>query len=286
MTAQRLPHAVFAALFIGLLGMPPAHSYACPQQSLSEQNPQDAQAQYELGKALEKNCEKTEAVKWYSLAAEQGHAEAQLELGMAYLGFFGEKLTIDEVEAFKWITRSAEQGNVGAAIVLGASYIGKGDYAEALKWIKPHAEQGDASAQSVLGGIIYRHDAATVQDLEESRKWLLLSAGQGHAGSQLFLGEIYMQGKGVKADKVEGVKWLRLAAEQQDKAAQIGLGFAYLKGEGVEQNRETSREWFKRAFSKIADHDLEKVLDALEHEDYGIDHESLHKLEQGMRKYY
>ena len=43
---------------------------------------------------------------------------------------------------------------------------------------------------------------------------LLESANAGDAESQVLLGQIYYNGKGVPADSQEGIKWLQLAAEQ------------------------------------------------------------------------
>lgn len=50
-----------------------------------------------------------EAVKWYRLAAEQGHAWAQYVLGNAY--YDGKGVKRDYVEAVKWWQMAAEQGD-------------------------------------------------------------------------------------------------------------------------------------------------------------------------------
>jgi TPR repeat protein len=51
--------------------------------------------------------DKAEAVKWDRLAAEQGYAEAQYNLGLAY--YRGEWVMEDKAEAVKWIRLAAEQ---------------------------------------------------------------------------------------------------------------------------------------------------------------------------------
>lgn len=64
----------------------------------------------ELGNGVEKN--KTEAIKWYRQAAEQGYAIAQCNLGYCYnYGIGVEKNT---TEAVKWYRKAAEQGNEDA----------------------------------------------------------------------------------------------------------------------------------------------------------------------------
>lgn len=69
-------------------------------------------------------------------SAEQGDAEAQYRLGLAYsMGYGVEK---NDVEAVKWFLKSAEQGNAQAQNILGVCYaIGRGverNYEVAVRW--------------------------------------------------------------------------------------------------------------------------------------------------------
>lgn len=73
----------------------------------------DAEAQYELGVAYEdgnlgltKN--RSEAAKWYLKAAEQGHAEAQRDIGGCYN--YGNGVSKDKKKAEYWYRKSAAQG--------------------------------------------------------------------------------------------------------------------------------------------------------------------------------
>ena len=54
------------------------------------------------------NKDEAEAVKWWTLAAQQGHAKAQFFLGVMYAK--GEGVKKDEAEAVKWYTKAAQQG--------------------------------------------------------------------------------------------------------------------------------------------------------------------------------
>jgi hypothetical protein len=89
-----------------------------------------------------------EALYWHQ-AAEQGDAEAQFHLGIAYDCGYG--IPIDHKEAEKWFCKAAEQGNIDAQTSLGANYMyGIGvreNQDEGLKWFKKAAEQGDADAK-------------------------------------------------------------------------------------------------------------------------------------------
>jgi TPR repeat protein len=55
------------------------------------------------------SVDKVEAVKWYRLAAKQGCANAQCNLGGSYS--LGEGVSIDKVEAVKWYKLAAAQGD-------------------------------------------------------------------------------------------------------------------------------------------------------------------------------
>ena len=78
-----------------------------------------------------------EAGKWYRLAAEQGYAAAQSNLGVRYTN--GEGVPQDYQEAVKWYRIAAEQGYANAQGSLGGMYVtGRGvpqDYVQAHKWI-------------------------------------------------------------------------------------------------------------------------------------------------------
>ena len=62
-----------------------------------------------------------EAVKWYRLAAEQGHTSAQYYLGICY--DFGRGVTQDKEEAVKWYRLAADQGHADAQFNLGLCYF-------------------------------------------------------------------------------------------------------------------------------------------------------------------
>ena len=51
-------------------------------------------------------------IEEWKKSAEQGDAEAQYELGMAY--YFGQGVEQDDKQAIEWYTKSAEQGNTSA----------------------------------------------------------------------------------------------------------------------------------------------------------------------------
>jgi len=93
-----------------------------------------------------------EAVKWYTLAAQQDDAEAQMLLGTCYSS--GRGVEEDDYWASYWFTLSALQGNDYGQYNLGMCYYkGEGveqDYEYAAQCFTDAAEQGNPLAQEAL----------------------------------------------------------------------------------------------------------------------------------------
>ncbi len=121
------------------------------------------------------------AIKEFRPLAEQGHAEAQFNLGLMYE--IGVGVPQDFAEAAKWYRKAAEQGIAEAQSILGVMYhAGDGvpqDHAEALKWHRMAAEQGYVRAQ-LETGLMYRHGQGVPQDSIQAHMWFDLAAAQGN----------------------------------------------------------------------------------------------------------
>jgi TPR repeat protein len=93
-----------------------------------------------------------EALRWYRVAADQGHLESQNNVGMFYVSGMGVKK--DVVEGARWLRKAADRGHDVAQRNLGFLYLqGIGvaqDRAEAIRWLRKAADQGDEEAKSVL----------------------------------------------------------------------------------------------------------------------------------------
>jgi TPR repeat protein len=135
-----------------------------------------------------------EAAKWYRLAAEQGHADAQYNLGLMYAN--GKGVPEDANEAVKWFRLAAEQGHDDAQYNLRVMYAeGRGVPEcdkEALtetgnpprdvdiKLYRKAADQGDAEAQYNLGRR-YENGDGVLQDYVQSYAWFNLASANGDA---------------------------------------------------------------------------------------------------------
>ena len=108
---------------------------------------------YDTGAGIPEND--AEAVRWYRLAAEQGFAEAQHNLGVIY--YNGEGVPENNAEAVKWWRLAAEQGFVDSQYNLGFSYE-KGDGVpendvKAYVWYSVAAAQGVELSKTVRDAI-------------------------------------------------------------------------------------------------------------------------------------
>ena len=164
-----------------------------------------------------------QAARSYHEAAELGHGIAQFNLGlMYYRGMPG--FARDEAEAVYWFRKSAEQGNADAHMELGEMYLyGIGvpvDYVEAVRWIRAAAELGHVFAQVNLGRI-YADDDLVVEDDLEAARWIRKAAEQGSAIGQYSLAQLFENGEGVTKDVVQAYAWISIAATRGDEQFQV-----------------------------------------------------------------
>jgi TPR repeat protein len=145
-----------------------------------------AKAQCSLGICFEKGlgCELNlpMAVKYYTLASEQGDAAALYYLG--YCFFYGMGVeAVNHEKAIHYYKLSAEKGHLAAQNNLGyCCYQGIGvrkNYSQALYWYKKSAEQGYAPAQYNLG-YCYEKGYGVAKRQKEMLIWYKKAAENGH----------------------------------------------------------------------------------------------------------
>ncbi|QTL38205.1 sel1 repeat family protein [Pseudoalteromonas viridis] len=201
---------------------------------------------YERGKGVAQSDEK--AVKYYQLAAEQGDANAQYNLGFMYVN--GKGVAQSDEKAVKYYRLAAEQADSDAQCNMGFMYLqGKGvaqSDEKAVEYYQLAAEQGNADAQCNMG-FMYLQGKGVAQSDEKAVEYYQLAAEQGNARAQYSLGLMYRQGKGIAQSDEKAVEYYRLAAEQGDADAQYNLSFMYERGKGVAQSDEKAVESYKLA---------------------------------------
>jgi TPR repeat protein len=129
------------------------------------------------------------AVGGWRAAADQGHAQAQYNLGVMF----------DQ-------GRGVAQSDV-----------------EAARWYRKAADQGNAEAQNNLG-IMFAQGRGVAQSDAKAARWFRKAADQGNAGAQYNLGTMFEQSRGVAQSDVEAARWYRKAADQGHVQALHKLG--------------------------------------------------------------
>jgi uncharacterized protein len=115
-----------------------------------------------------------------TIAAEQGDASAQSNLGWMYQQGLG--VAQDNAAAVRWYRAAAEQDDAGAQFNLGLIYengVGVAqDYAEAVRWHRAAAEQGHVRAQNNLG-VKYANGQGVIQNYVQAHVWFNIAAAKG-----------------------------------------------------------------------------------------------------------
>ena len=208
----------------------------------------NAEAQLELGERYYKVRKYSEAAKWYLKAAVQGIPKAQYQLGLMHSQ--GNGIERDYKKAVDWYRKAAVLGNADAQMELAGMFeAGKGvgqSYAEAEMWYKKAAAQGSARAQYLLG-CMYEYGKGVVQSNTLAFKLYQESAGRGYAQAKYSLGSMYEYGIGVSQDDETAIELYREAADKEIREAQRHLGYLYSSGIGAEQNLLEAEKWYRKA---------------------------------------
>lgn len=224
----------------------------------------------------------TEALKWFTLAANGGYVDAfGIVSDMYYQGKGTEE---NHSIAFEWAKKAAIAGKIRSQKFIAWLYY-NGDGTEknlsyAFEWYKKAAIAGDIESQRFIVGLYYNGDG-TEKNLEESFYWIKKIAENKQAQNYDFfnLGRFLADGIGCTRNLDEAIRWLKKAAdtgniqaysalgdvysyqkkysesnkyykmayEKGDKYAATHLGWSYYMGEGVKQNYGEAYKYFKDA---------------------------------------
>jgi TPR repeat protein len=209
---------------------------------------------YRQGKAVTKDP--TQAIAWFTKAAERGCTTSMLNLGDMYAK--GEGVPRNDVEAVKWygnareaLRKSADAGETYALLTL-ANLLQDGlggpkDEAGACRLFASAADNGNTAGMVRLGYCYYTGVGAE-KDPTKAAQWYRRGADKGDAAAMRLLGNLHLNGEGVEQDGTAALGWLKKAADAGDVLAMAALGELYETGRpGVAKDEAAAAEWYKQS---------------------------------------
>ncbi len=241
-------------------------------------------AAYKLGKLYGYGChdgrgialDNGQAVHWYAIAAEQGHADSQESLSLLYANgrgvpkdpvkarYWGDKsltqsvldtMTIDgrrvsKSDARLVFTRISKRAALQDAVAedeLGDMYLrGFGvtsNVTSACQWYRKAALQGNAQGQRNLA-LSYEGDWGQARNDNLMLHWLTLAAANGDAMAADRMGKLYYGGGLVLRDPAQAAHWFAIAADEGYGPSQYILATMYSRGLGVPRDDVQAIKWF------------------------------------------
>ena len=259
-------------------------------------------ADFMIGKILlDKNVGRVDPMKavfWLKRAADNGHLEAQTELGLMYLN--GDLIEKDLQVASSWLLEAAQNKGVSPSdkdtktkgkkkkdknkkkkskkelqeeykekLNKGLRAYGRKDYERAIMHLYPLALKEDYDAQLVLGDI-YMREEGVYKDVKKGLDWYKRAIDLGNVKAARLLGLMYISGDIVKQDSKKGVELLLKAARLGDVASQIALGNYYITSKKADYNPSKAAYWLAKA-AKKKDPDAQYKLAELYRKGMGVE---------------
>ncbi len=178
-----------------------------------------------------------QAVHYFHLAADQGNADGEANLAVAYL--FGHGVSADAAQALRYFQLSAAQGNGSAEAGLGfMEELGDGvppDAAQALRHYERSAHLGDSYGQAGLG-FLYEIGDGVTRNYLTALHYFQLSAAQGNSYGENDAGTLYEYGLGVTKSYATALRDFQLSAQQGNSYGESNLATMFTFGWGVPQD--------------------------------------------------
>ncbi|MDQ7003777.1 MAG: tetratricopeptide repeat protein [Ghiorsea sp.] len=201
-----------------------------------------AATMYQNGIGIEKNLE--EAKRWFYQAAQQGHVDAQFQLGLCLL-----KDPSKTNESVQWFTKAAKHnhpqaGYALASLLVNAHIESSTATQEAWRWLYHGMRRNDPKNLYNLAVILHQGSLGLPQNDKKWQPWLTYAADNGITFAQNDIA-IYHILNNIKSKK--NLTWLETAAHSNDMLAQFNLGLLFARGESFHLNNEKSLYWWKLA---------------------------------------
>lgn len=155
------------------------------------------------------------------------------------------------------LERSVETGDLPAAVDLGWILIRSNsrmpDPERAVALFRDAAGKGSVRGQYAMGWA-YANGRGVARDYSKASEWYRVAAtAGGDKDAQFALGELYFNGLGVANDYGRAIDLYRKAAHQGQPIAQYLIGIMYLEGWGVKRDKVEAYKWLTLALPHAAE---------------------------------
>ena len=203
----------------------------------------------------------TQAIEWYTQAADMGSTTAMYKLGVMY--YYGDVVAKDIGAALNWLLKSANAGDVYAMYDYAYVFL-ENDYAE-IAVNNRYAESFDEYLEAAENGdpvamcnVAYMYDygyGGISVDKNAALDWYIKAAELGDAVAMYSLGSRNLYSISIGYDgsvNFEGIdeqalEWLLKAAELGNYDAMNAIANMYNDGRGVEKDTEEANKWWSQA---------------------------------------
>ena len=219
----------------------------------------DARADFKTGEAAYKAGNYSDAYLQLLPAARGGNAQAQFLLGQLSDNGLG-TVALDPREAARWYRMAADQNHGEAQFVLARAHaFGRGvkqDKDLALNWLKKAAENNFEQAMLDLARL---HDEGRVVEKDPVRAAQLIerAASLGNPDAEYAFAERLASGNGVARDQKHAWEWFKRAADNGQPAALYRIGQIIFKRDRSIEDNITAYAWLTLA-AKLGSDEVKK----------------------------
>jgi uncharacterized protein len=220
--------------------------------------------QYLYGRVLDAAQRYDEATRQFTLADQAGYGLAAYSLGNFYAD--GTVVTQDYNKAAGFYFRAGNAGIADAYAELGSLYTeaASPNYPEAASWFE-RAVQGASNEGRVYLGELYVDGRGVQEDFSKAVGLFLEAEANGNSDGIFDLGLLYRDGvAGVPKNPVTAYGWFARAAQSGHPLAMVEVANDYYLGRGVDEDHKAAFDWFLRAADagvRVAQRNLATLYD-------------------------
>ncbi len=131
----------------------------------------------------------------------------------------------DDLYVLKW--RADERCTARGTVVAQSVSVPVTAEERYVAELRARIARGDVEAEVALGNLYESGQSVLPLDPAQAAEWYRRAADKGHAGAQMNLAMMYLDGQGVARNVPQAVAWYEKAADGGDAIAMFSLGSIY-----------------------------------------------------------